>query len=73
MKKGCWQKMTLVNYQAMTLKELRRYVLTHRNDIAAFHAYVDRSKSEGKMITINPNDENWEEEVRQIIIKNEIL
>ncbi|MFM7407126.1 MAG: DUF6887 family protein [Cuspidothrix sp.] len=62
--------MTLVNYQAMSLKELRRYVLTHREDIAGFHAYVDRSKSEGRMITINPNDENWEEEVRQIIIKN---
>ncbi|MEI6445440.1 MAG: hypothetical protein WCO29_20505 [Nostocales cyanobacterium ELA583] len=28
--------MTLVNYQAMTLKELRRYILTHREDIAAF-------------------------------------
>ncbi|MFM2061249.1 MAG: hypothetical protein RLZZ507_919 [Cyanobacteriota bacterium] len=65
--------MNLVNYQAMTLKELRRYVLTHREDIAAFQAYVDRSKSEGRMITINPSDENWEEKVEQIIIKNEIL
>ncbi|QYX32208.1 DUF6887 family protein [Sphaerospermopsis torques-reginae] len=31
--------MTLVNYQAMTLKQLRRYVLTHRDNIAAFHVY----------------------------------
>lgn len=62
--------MTLVNYQSMTLKELRRYVLTHREDIAAFHAYVDRSKSEGKMITINPNDENWEAKVQQAIIQD---
>jgi hypothetical protein len=62
--------MTLVNYQAMTLKELRRYVLTHREDIAAFHAYVDRSKSEGRMITINPNDENWEAKVQQAIIQD---
>ena len=62
--------MTLVNYQAMTLKELRRYVLTHREDIAAFYAYVDRSKSEGKMITINPNDENWEEQFKQAIIQD---
>lgn len=65
--------MTFVNYQAMTMKELRRYVLTHREDIKAFHAYIDRSKSEGCMISINPNDENWEEKVKQIIIKNEIL
>jgi hypothetical protein len=62
--------MTLVNYKAMTLKELRRYILTHREDIAAFHAYVDRSKSEGRMITINPNDENWEEQIQQAIIKD---
>ncbi|BAZ88284.1 MULTISPECIES: hypothetical protein [Aphanizomenonaceae] len=62
--------MTLVNYQAMTLKELRHYILTHREDIAAFHAYVDRSKSEGRMITINPNDENWEKQIQQAIIKD---
>jgi hypothetical protein len=62
--------MTLVNYQTMTLKELRRYVLTHREDIKAFHAYIDRSKSEGCMITINPNDENWEEQIQEAIIKD---
>ena len=62
--------MTLVNYQGMTLKELRRYVLTHREDIAAFHAYIDRSKSEGRMITINPNDKNWEEQIQQAIIQD---
>jgi hypothetical protein len=61
--------MTLVNYKAMTLKELRRYILTHREDISAFHAYVDRSKFEGRMITINPNDENWEEQIQQAIIE----
>jgi hypothetical protein len=36
--------MTLVNYNQMSLDELRRYVLTHREDINAFHIYVDRSK-----------------------------
>jgi hypothetical protein len=61
--------MTLVNYQAMTLKEIRRYVLTHREDIVAFHAYIDRSKSEGQTITINPNDKNWEKQIQQAIIK----
>ncbi|BAZ29457.1 hypothetical protein NIES4074_19030 [Cylindrospermum sp. NIES-4074] len=59
--------MTLAKYQAMNLDELRRYVLTHREDIEAFHAYVDRSKSEGRMITINQNDENWEEKIEQAI------
>jgi|GEM_PF-1033685 len=59
--------MTLVNYQAMNLNELRPYVLTHREDIEAFQTYVDRSKSEGRMVSINPSDENWEEKVTEAI------
>ncbi len=43
----------------MSLNELRLCVLSHREDIRAFHAYIDRSKSEGSMITINPNKEVW--------------
>jgi hypothetical protein len=52
--------MTLFNYNQMSLDELRRYVLTHREDINAFHVYVDRSKAAGRMITINPDDPDWE-------------
>jgi hypothetical protein len=44
----------------MNLDELRRYVLTHRDDLSAFHTYVDRSKAVGRMITINPDDPEWE-------------
>lgn len=59
--------MTLPNYEAMNLDELRQYVLTHREDINAFHVYVDRSKAVGRMITINPDDPNWEENLEQRI------
>ncbi|KYC39877.1 hypothetical protein WA1_28320 [Scytonema hofmannii PCC 7110] len=59
--------MTLANYEAMNLDELRQYVLTHREDISAFHVYVDRSKAVGRMITINPDDPNWEENLEQKI------
>lgn len=59
--------MTLTKYQDMNLDQLRRYVLTHREDSEAFHAYVDRSKSEGRMVSIKPNDENWEEKVTEAI------
>lgn len=52
--------MTLANYEAMDLDELRRYVLTHREDLNALHIYVDRSKAIERMITINPDDPNWE-------------
>jgi hypothetical protein len=39
--------MTTINYNTMNLDELRQYVLTHREDIQAFHHYIDRSKSSG--------------------------
>ena len=59
--------MTSANYETMNLDELRRYVLTHREDLNAFYVYVDRSKAVGRMITINPDDPDWEETLEQRI------
>ncbi|HLP90348.1 MAG TPA: hypothetical protein VK184_17400 [Nostocaceae cyanobacterium] len=59
--------MTLTNYKTMNLDELRRYVLAHREDNEAFHAYIDRKKAEGRITTINPSDENWQEKVTAAI------
>ncbi|KJH71333.1 DUF6887 family protein [Aliterella atlantica] len=59
--------MTLANYDSMSLDELRRYVLTHREDTNAFHAYIDRSKSVGRMISFDPGDPKWEENLEQKI------
>ncbi|MBW4562322.1 MAG: hypothetical protein KME32_14450 [Mojavia pulchra JT2-VF2] len=53
--------MTTANYDAMSLNELRRYVLTHREDIIAFQVYVDRSQAAGRMISIDMSDTQWEE------------
>lgn len=55
--------MTSANYDLMSLDELRHYVLTNREDLAAFQMYVDRSKSSGRMISINPKDNRWEEDL----------
>lgn len=52
--------MTPINYDAMSLDELRQYVLTHREDNTAFHSYIDRSKATGRMIAIDPSDPHWE-------------
>ena len=52
--------MTKSDLDTMSLDDLRRYVLTHREDIKAFHLYIDRSKASGRMITIDPDDPNWE-------------
>jgi hypothetical protein len=53
--------MTSANYEAMELGDLRQYILTHREDIRAFHVYIDRSKQSGRMISIDPTDPQWEE------------
>ncbi len=54
------------DYDSVSLDDLRRYVLTHREDERAFHAYIDRSKATGRMISIDSGS-NWEETLdRQI-------
>jgi hypothetical protein len=57
------------NFEAMNLDELRQYILAHREDIDAFHTYIDRSKASGRMITINPDDPNWEDALERKIQK----
>ena len=59
--------MTPENYDRMSLDELRQYVLTHREDNSAFHSYIDRSKSTGRMIAIDPSDPQWEVNLDQRI------
>jgi hypothetical protein len=34
------------NFQIMTMRELKRYILEHRNDQAAFQALMDRVDSQ---------------------------
>lgn len=58
--------MTLAKYQGMNRDELRDYVLKHREDTEAFYAYVELSKSEGKMNPINPDDD-LEEKVSEVV------
>jgi hypothetical protein len=53
--------MTSTNYETMDLDELRQYVLTHRENIQAFHVYIDRSKASGRMIAVDPSDPQWEQ------------
>lgn len=48
----------------MKLNKLRKYVLTHREDVDAFHLYIDRSKSQGQMISLDLTDNQWEEKVK---------
>ncbi len=57
--------MTFANYAAINLDELRQYVLMHRENTTAFQLYIDRSKTTGRTITIDPSDPEWEENLEQ--------
>ena len=51
----------------MELDDLRKYVLTHREDIQAFQSYVDRSKASGRMIGVDAAKPKWEEVLEENI------
>ncbi|MEB3232702.1 MAG: hypothetical protein VKJ64_16960 [Leptolyngbyaceae bacterium] len=44
------------DFSTMSRKELRAYVLTHRDDEDAFFAYVDRSNQEATWVDCPPVD-----------------
>ncbi len=46
--------MSTPDFQSMNQKELQNYVLEHREDQEAFHAYVDRLHAEGNWIDMPP-------------------
>lgn len=59
------------NFEAMSRKELRAYILEHRDDDEAFYAYIDKAKAEGnwvKMPALNSMDdlENYPEFIDKI-------
>lgn len=55
--------MNPINYDTLSLDELRQYVLTHREDSTAFYAYIERSKRDGRMITVDLEDNYWEDKI----------
>lgn len=59
--------MTEVNYAQMSDRELKQYILTHRDDREAFYTYMDRRHSRPQQITIEFDDPNWEEKIIAVI------
>ncbi|MEM9541594.1 MAG: hypothetical protein AAGA60_19125 [Cyanobacteria bacterium P01_E01_bin.42] len=44
------------NFQAMTRKELRNYLLEHRDNSQAFYAYMDRLENASVLAIHSPSD-----------------
>ncbi|MFB2936108.1 hypothetical protein ACE1B6_12720 [Aerosakkonemataceae cyanobacterium BLCC-F154] len=55
--------MTKVNFAAMSDRQLKQYILTHRDDKEAFYAYIDRRHSRPNKLTIKFEDPAWEEKI----------
>jgi hypothetical protein len=60
--------MTETNFSKMTKPELRAYVIAHPDDLAAFHAFVDRFSADAPSETFNmPTSTAELEEVDRLI------
>lgn len=46
--------MSQPNFQSMSIKELHTYVLAHRENIEAFHAYVDKLHAQATWVEMPP-------------------
>jgi hypothetical protein len=46
----------------MSLDEIKRYFLQHRDDTEAFYAYMDKLNVSGRAIIIDPTDPESEEQ-----------
>ncbi len=59
--------MANVDYAEMSLDEVKRYFLDHRDHQQAFHAYMDKLNASGRAIMIDPTDPNSEAEAIAIV------
>uniref|UniRef100_B8HWA4 Uncharacterized protein n=1 Tax=Cyanothece sp. (strain PCC 7425 / ATCC 29141) TaxID=395961 RepID=B8HWA4_CYAP4 len=59
--------MTQVNYAEMTDQELKQYFLAHRDDQAAFYAYMDRLNARPRKPGIKLDDPDWENKLRVMV------
>jgi hypothetical protein len=62
--------MSTIDYATMSDQELKRYMLAHREDEQAFHAYMDRRKSRAHRVVIHPDQSDWQEQF-QIMIQRQ--
>ncbi|MEM8640797.1 MAG: hypothetical protein AAGG51_18555 [Cyanobacteria bacterium P01_G01_bin.54] len=59
--------MSDVDYSAMTDQELRCYFLEHREDQAAFYAYMDRRYANPNRQVFAIDDPAWQDKILAII------
>lgn len=53
------------NFEQMPIKELREYILTHRDDEDAIHAMALRLRNEGKTATVDEFLEHLKQQAQE--------
>jgi hypothetical protein len=61
--------MNPVNYAAMSYPELRRYFLTHREDAAAFQAYLARRRERSRPVITTLSDPDFDTKIQAAILQ----
>jgi hypothetical protein len=59
--------MKQIDFASMSDQELKHYLVEHRDDQAAFHAYMDRRQARSNKAAIELDDPNWQERVVSLI------
>ena len=59
--------MSPVDYAAMSYQELRRYFLTHRDDNAAFQAYLARRRERLRPVITTIDDPDFDSKIQSAI------
>jgi hypothetical protein len=59
--------MKQIDFASMSDQELKHYLVKHRDDQAAFHAYMDRRQTRSNKTAIELDDPDWQERVVALI------
>ncbi|MGB3292194.1 MAG: hypothetical protein WBB01_04260 [Phormidesmis sp.] len=59
--------MSPVDYAAMSYRELRHYFLTHRDDNAAFQAYLARRRERSRPVITTLSDPDFDNKIQAAI------
>jgi hypothetical protein len=59
--------MKQIDFASMSDQELKHYLVKHRDDQEAFHAYMDRRQARPHKAAIELDDPDWQERVVALI------
>jgi hypothetical protein len=59
--------MKQIDFASMSDQELKHYLVRHRDDQAAFYAYMDRRQGRSNKAAIELDDPNWQDKVVAMI------